>query len=59
MKNEFAAAEIWLRDQAKKRKSFQDQEIIDQMLNALKKKNEAQKQQQINELTEKLKNVRV
>ncbi|MFA7192367.1 MAG: hypothetical protein WC089_03670 [Candidatus Paceibacterota bacterium] len=59
MKNEFVAAEIWLRNQAKKRKNIQDQQIIDEMLAALKKKHEAQKQQQINELTEKLKRVRV
>lgn len=38
----------------KKRKNNQDQEIIDEFLLELKKKNEREKQNKINELTEQL-----
>jgi len=55
---ETTAFETWMRNQVKKQKNIEDQEILDQMLEALRKKNEAQKQHQIGDLTEKLEKAR-
>jgi hypothetical protein len=55
---ETTAFEVWMRNQVKKQKNTEDQEILDQMLEELRKKNEAHKQHEIYELTEKLEKAR-
>jgi len=52
---EITPFERWMRNQVKKQKNIDDQEMLDEMLLDLKKKNEAKKQQQIDELDKKLK----
>lgn len=54
MKKELSPFEVYIRNKLRKQKDLEDQEIIDQMLLDLKKKNEAQKQQQIDELNQQL-----
>ena len=58
MKKEITAFETWIRNQVKKQKNIDDQLILDEMLLDLKKKNEAEKQQQIDKLTKKLEKMR-
>jgi hypothetical protein len=58
MKKELSAFEVYIRNQMRKQKDQEDQEMLDHMLMDLKKKNEAEKQQQIDELTKKLEKVR-
>ncbi len=55
MKKDLTPFETWMRNQVKKQKNIDDQNILDEMLADLKKKNEALKQQQIEDLDERLK----
>lgn len=50
--------ERWMRNQVKKQKNLDDQQILDQMMADLKEKNETQKQQKIDDLTEQLQKIR-
>ncbi len=58
LKYEPGSFERYMRNQIRKRKNIEDQKILDQMMADLKKKNETQKQQQIDELTSKLEKAR-
>ena len=49
--------ERWMRNQVKKQKNIEDQKILDEMLVELKKKHDAERQQQINDLTEQLEKI--